>query len=110
MSGAAPDARETPVATRHATRTRELTAGPTADARDAALPARSTAGAAVLAAGTTGAVGAAASARVLLVDDMSGCRACGSAHIRLSCRNRHHCDRCSNSTTNDKRFHDLQFR
>jgi hypothetical protein len=68
---AAANARNT--STGHATRTRELPAGPTADARHAALTARSATGALVLATGATGAVGAATTTRVQLVDDMSGC-------------------------------------
>jgi hypothetical protein len=68
---AAANARNT--STRHAARTSELPAGPTTNARDAALPTWSATGALVLATGATGAVGAATTTRVQLVDDMSGC-------------------------------------
>lgn len=68
---AAANARKT--STRHAARTRELPAGPTADTRHAALSTRTAAGAALLATGSAALGGAATATRILLVDDMSGC-------------------------------------
>jgi hypothetical protein len=73
VAGTATDARKTSTTARHAAGTRELSAGAAADARDAALPARTTARAHVHAAGTAVAVGvAAAAARVVLDYDVGG--------------------------------------
>jgi hypothetical protein len=105
---AAANARNT--STRHAARTCELTAGPTADARHAALPARTATGAAVLPAGTAVAVGVTATATwIQLVDNVSGHATRGATCIGLCCRHRHHSNRCSNSPTNKQRFHEIEF-
>ena len=110
VAGAAADARKTSGAARHAAGTRELAAGATADTRNAALSTRTATGTIVLAAGATVAARvAAAAARVLLEDRVSGCRT-DRAGVGLSCRHRHHSNRCSNSSTNDQRFEGVQFR
>jgi hypothetical protein len=69
VAGAAADARKAAGAARHATGTGELASGATADARDAALAARTATGAAVLAAGTAVAVGIAATATGVVLED-----------------------------------------
>jgi hypothetical protein len=110
VAGAAADARKTRVDTRHAARTRELPAGTAADTRHASLPARTATRSIELSAGAAVATGVtAATARILLVDNVSGCGTRGAADISLSCRNGHHSDRCSNSPTNKQRFHESEF-
>src|SRR5271163_3024049 len=76
VAGAAADARKTSGGAGHATRTRELPAGATADTGETAL----TAGAVELAAGATVAVeDTAAATRVLLEDTVAGsCRGWGA--------------------------------
>jgi threonine dehydratase len=113
VAGAATDARQTSGTTRHATRTRELAAGAATDAREAALPARTATGAVELAAGTAVAAGiASAAARILLEDHMRGCRASHRRASResFSSRHRRNSNRRSNSSTNNQRFHQIQFR
>ena len=74
VAGTTTDARKTSGATGHAARTGELTAGATADTRDAAGAARTATGTAVLATGTAVAVGiTAAATRVVLEDHVSRC-------------------------------------
>ena len=109
LAVAAANARNT--STRRAARTRELTAGPTdTRTRDAALPTRTTAGAAVLPAGTAVAVGVTATATwIQLVDNVSGHDTRGATCVGLCCRHRHHSDRNSNSPTNKQRFHEIEF-
>jgi hypothetical protein len=111
VAGAATNARQTADAARHATRTGKLAAGAATNARDAALPARPAARAVELAAGATVAAGIAATAtRVLLVDNVSGYRIRRPTNVGLSCRHGHHGYRSSNSPTNNKRFHEIEFR
>jgi hypothetical protein len=101
---AAADARKTPVAARHPARTRELSARPATDSRDATLPTGTPTWPAELTAGATVAIGVtAAAAWVLLEDHVSGSRA-GRARTRFGCRHRHDSHRCGNSPTNNKRF------
>src|ERR1700684_2307915 len=91
--------------TRHAARTRELTAGP-ADTRtrDAALPARATAGATVLPAGTAVAVGVTATAtRVLLEDTVGGPCASWGANVGFSGGHGHHGNRWRSRSTDNQR-------
>lgn len=113
MAGAAAHARKTSGTTRHAARTRELPAGAATDTRDAALPARTTTGAHVLATGPAVAVAVAAlTARGLLEDDVS-CRAasrCRASRESFSCRHRRNNNRCSDSATNHQPFDQVQFR
>lgn len=110
VAGAAADARKTRVDTRHAARTRELPAGAAADARDTSLSARTATGSIELPAGAAvPARVAAAAARVLLVDNVSGCAAHRTTRIGLCCRHRHHSNRRSNSPTNNQRFHEIEF-
>jgi len=111
VAGAAADARKTSGAAGHAARTRELAAGAATNARDATLPAWTAAGSVELSAGAAIAVRIAATAtRVLLVDNMCGCSTCRATSVGLSCRHGHHSNRCSNSSTNNQRFHEIQFR
>src|SRR5207245_1233709 len=92
------------------TRARELPAGATADTRDTALPTGTTAGAAELAAGTTIAVGVtAAAARVLLEDTVGGPCASWGANGSFSRGHGHHGNRCSSSSTDNQRFHEVEF-
>src|ERR1700732_2258040 len=97
--------------TRRAARTRELTAGPT-DTRtlDAALPTRATAGAAVLPAGTAVAVGVTATATwIQLEDAVGGPRTSWVAYGGFSRGHGHHGNRCSGSSTDNQRFHEIEF-
>jgi hypothetical protein len=111
VAGAATNARQTADAARHATRTGKLAAGAATNARDAALPTRAAARAIELAAGATVAVGIAATAtRVLLVDNVSGDRTRRPTNVGLGCRHRHHSYRSSNSSTNNQRFQEIEFR
>jgi hypothetical protein len=83
VAGAAADARKTADTTRHTTRTRELPAGATANAGDAALPTGTATGAGELAAGAAVAVGVTSTAAwILLEDHMRRCRA---GHRRAGC-------------------------
>jgi hypothetical protein len=111
VAGAATDARKTPGAARNPTRTRKLAAGAATDAREAALPTRTAARSVELAAGAAVAARIAATAtRVLLVDNMSGCSTCRATGVCLSCRHRHHTNRCNNSSTNNQRSQGIEFR
>jgi hypothetical protein len=109
VAGAATDARKTSGAAGHATRTGELAAGAATDARDAARPTGTATGATIYATGAAGAVGAAAATRVLLVDNVSGRATRRATDVGLSCRHGHHSYRSSNSPTNNKRFHEIEF-
>ena len=110
VAGAAADARKTPGGTRHAARTCELPAGAAADARETSLPARTATRPVELPAGAAvPARVAAATARVLLVDNVSGCAAHRATRIGFCCRHRHHSNRRSNSPTNNQRFHEIEF-
>ena len=113
MAGAATDARKTPGATRQAARAGELATRAATEARDTALPAWTAAGTLHLATGAAVAVGiAAATAWVLLEDDMRCCAASRRRASRESfrCRHRSNSNRCSNSATNYQRFDQIQFR
>jgi hypothetical protein len=111
VAGAATNARQTADAARHATRTGKLAAGAATNARDAALPTRATARSIELPAGPAVAAGIAPTAtRVLLVDNVSGDRTRRPTNVGLSCRHGHHGYRSSNSPTNNKRFHEIEFR
>ena len=108
--GAAADARKTSGTAGDATRTRELPAGATADTRDAALATGATAGASELTAGATGAVRiAAAATRVLLEDTVGGPCAGWGANGGFSGRHGHHGNRCRSSSTDNQRFHEIEF-
>jgi hypothetical protein len=110
VAGATTDARKTSGAAGHATRTGELAAGAATDARDAALPARAAARSAELPAGPAVAVSIAATAtRILLKDNMSDRATRRATDVGLSCRHGHHSYRSSNSPTNNKRFHEIEF-
>lgn len=110
VAGAATDARKTSGAAGNATRTGELAAGAAPDARDAALPTRTAARSAELPAGPAVAVGIAATAtRILLKDNMSDRATRRATDVGLSCRHGHHSYRSSNSPTNNKRFHEIEF-
>jgi hypothetical protein len=109
VAGAAADARKTSGATRHAARTGELTTGATTEARDAALATRTAAGATELAARAAVAVRVAAAATRVLLEDGVGRSSAYRAGVGLSCRHRHHSNRCSNSSTNDQRFEGVHF-
>jgi hypothetical protein len=101
---AAADARKAPDPAGHPTRAGVLTAGAAADTGDATLPAGTAAGTAELTTGTTVAVGvAAAAARVLLEDHMSR-RCADRARTCLGCRHRHYRHRSGNGPTNNNRF------
>ena len=109
LAVAAANARNT--STRRAARTRELTAGPAETrTRDAALPTRTTAGAAVLPAGTAVAVGVTATATWILLEDAVGgsCRDWG-AYGGFSRGDGHHGNRCRGSSTDNQRFHEIEF-
>jgi hypothetical protein len=108
---AATDARKTSGAAGHATRTRKLATGATADARHTALPAWTATGPAVLAARAAVAISVTtASTRVLLEDHVRGGGARRSSASRsFSRRHRHDSDRCSNCAANYKWFDEVQF-
>jgi hypothetical protein len=112
VAGTATDARKTSGTARHAARAEELSSGPATDARNAALAARTAAGA-VHASGAAVAVGvAAAAARVVLEDNVGGR---GSCHRWSSRKNvsggRWSCgDRRSNCAGHHDWFHECQFR
>jgi hypothetical protein len=110
VAGAATDARNTSGAAGNQTRTGELAAGAATDARDAALPARTTARSVERPARPAVAVGiAATTTRILLVDNVSGRATRRATDVGLSCRHGHHSYRSSNSPTNNKRFHEIEF-
>ena len=110
VAGAAADARKTSGTAGYATRARELPAGATADTRETALATRATAGAIELSAGATVAVGVTAAAtRVLLVDTVGGPCAGWGADGGFSGRHGHHGNRCSSSSTDNQRFHEIEF-
>jgi hypothetical protein len=98
VAGAATDSRQTPSAAWHAARTRELATRTASDTRHTALPARTAAGPGELSAGSAVAIGvAAAAAWVLLEDRMRRCARHRASPIRFSCRHRSNSNRCSNS-------------
>lgn len=110
VADAAADARKTSGTARHAARTRELAAGAATDTRDAALSAGTATGATVLAAGAAVAVCVAATAARILLEDRVSRSSTHGAGVSLSCRHRHHSNRCSHSSTNNQRFEGIQFR
>lgn len=113
MAGAATDAGKASVATGYAARTRILAARAATHTGDTALSARSATGAIELTAGSAVAVGiAAASAWILLEDDVgrrrAGRRWTGGEGFR--CRHGGNGKRGRNSSTNDQRLHQIEFR
>ncbi|OBA82577.1 hypothetical protein A9W99_10645 [Mycobacterium sp. 1164966.3] len=110
MAAAAADAGQTPAAARDAAGSGVLAAGAAADAWDAALATRTAARTTVLAAGTAGAVGvAAAAAWVVLEDDMRRPR---GRHPRSRRKNFgggrwRRRDRCSDSPRHYQWFHEV---
>lgn len=110
VAGAATDARKTSGTTRQAARTCKLAAGAATDARDAALPARTAAWATVLPTGPAVAAGITATATRVLLEDRVSRSSTHGAGVSLSCRHRHHSNRCSHSSTNNQRFEGIQFR
>src|ERR1700722_16746454 len=103
-------ARNTAGTAGHATRARVLTAGP-ADTRtcDTALATGATAGAAVLAARAAYVPVATTATRVLLEDTVGGsCRGWG-AYGGFSRGHGHHGNRCRSSSTDNQRFHEIEF-
>jgi hypothetical protein len=112
VAGAATDARQAALAARHAAGAEELAAGAAADARNAALAAGTAAGS-VHAAGAAVAVGiAAAAARVVLEDDVRGCRCVHrwSGRENVSRGRRGGGDRRGNGAGHHQWFHEGQFR
>ena len=112
VAGTAADARKTSGAARHAPGAEELPAGAAADARDTSLAARAAAGA-VHAAGTAVAVGvAAAAARVVLEDNVGGRGSCHrwSSRKNVSGSRWGSGDRRSNCAGHHYWFHECQFR
>jgi hypothetical protein len=112
VTGAATDARKTPVTTRHAARTPELTSGAATDARHATLPAGTATGTHVLATGAAVTVGVAAAPAWILLEDQLRGRRTGRRASResFSCPHRRNSNRCSNSATDHQRFDQIQFR
>src|SRR5271155_5045844 len=85
-------------------------AGGTADTRETALATGATAGAIELSAGATVAAGVTAAAtRVLLEDTVGGPCAGWGANGGFSGRHGHHGNRCSSSSTDNQRFHEIEF-
>src|SRR5882757_7356008 len=110
VTGAARAVGKTSLAAGRATRTPEQTAGP-ADirTRDAALPARTAAGPAVLAARAAYVPAATTATRVLLEDTVGGPCAGWGANGGVSGGHGHHGNRCSSSSTDNQRFHEIEF-
>jgi hypothetical protein len=110
VAGAATDARKTSGAAGDATRARELPAGATADTRDTALATGAAAGAIELPAGATVAAGIAAAATRVLLEDTVG-RPCAGwrANRGFSGRHGHHGNRCRSSSSDNQRFHEIEF-
>ncbi|ORX00818.1 hypothetical protein AWC29_02435 [Mycobacterium triplex] len=113
MAGSAANAWQTSSTARDATRAGVLAAGATADARDAAGAARPATRPVVLAAGSAVAIGVAAAAtRVVLEDDVGGRRARHCRGGRKTIRSGHRCssDRSSNGAADHQWFQEGQFR
>ena len=108
MAGTAADAWQASGTARHAARTEVLASGAATDARNASLPAGTTAGA-VHASDAAVAVGVAATAaRVILDDNVRRCRAGHRRSSRKSsgCAGWRGRNRCSDSPSDNQWFHE----
>jgi hypothetical protein len=109
VAGTAADAGQAAAATWHAAGTRELAAGAATDTRDAAAAAGTAGGATVRASGAAVAVGVTATAaRVVLEDDVSGCRRRHRWSSRKIVGTGDRCrrDRCSDRPSYHQWFHE----
>jgi hypothetical protein len=101
---AAADARKAPDPAGYPTRPGVLATGAAADSRDATLPAGTATRSAELTAGAAVAVGVAATAARVLLEDHVGRRRADRARTCLGCRHRHDSHRSGNGSTSNNRF------